>query len=80
MSLQPEFNEDPGWQPLEEQQIYTQEELQAYERQRLAELEMLRNNGQVITMCFIYLFLFESINFMKRMLFISFLYLVTKKK
>lgn len=47
MSLQPEFNEDQGWQPLEDQQIYTQEELQAYERQRLAELEMLRNNGQI---------------------------------
>lgn len=73
MSLQPEFNEDQGWQPLEDQQIYTQEELQAYERQRLAELEMLRNNGQVITMCFFNFFLFKGINFMKRMLFISYL-------
>lgn len=47
MSLRPEFNEDPGWQPLEDQQIYSPDELRVFEQQRLAEIEQLRKEGKV---------------------------------
>ncbi|XKL63522.1 hypothetical protein PGB90_005886 [Kerria lacca] len=47
MSLRPEFNEDPGWQPLEDQQIYSPDELRVFEQQRLAEIEQLRKEGKI---------------------------------
>jgi hypothetical protein len=49
MSTQPDFNEDPGWQPLDHNQVYSPEEWQAYEQQRLAEMEKLRREGKVST-------------------------------
>lgn len=47
MSQKPEFNEDPGWKPLEDQQIYSQDEWYAFERQRIAEIEQLKKEGKV---------------------------------
>lgn len=47
MSQKPEFNEDPGWKPIDDQQIYTQDEWLAFERQRLAEIEQLKKEGKV---------------------------------
>ncbi|KAK7602514.1 hypothetical protein V9T40_008103 [Parthenolecanium corni] len=47
MSQKPEFNEDPGWKPIDDQQIYTQDEWLAFERQRLAEIEQLKKEGKL---------------------------------
>ncbi|XP_053970813.1 nucleobindin-2 isoform X2 [Hylaeus volcanicus] len=35
----PDFQQDQGWQPLDEQQIYTQEEFDAYERYKQEEMQ-----------------------------------------
>ncbi|XP_035721862.1 nucleobindin-2-like [Vespa mandarinia] len=34
----PDFQDDPGWKPLDEQQIYSQEEYEAFEKRRREEL------------------------------------------
>ncbi len=47
MSLKPEFNEDSGWQPIDDQQIYSPEELRAYEQQRQHEIEQMMKEGKV---------------------------------
>ncbi|XP_026500799.1 nucleobindin-2 isoform X6 [Vanessa tameamea] len=43
----PEFNRDEGWQPIDENQIYTQAEYEAYERKRLETLHYLQQRGLV---------------------------------
>ncbi|CAH2208295.1 jg17686, partial [Pararge aegeria aegeria] len=40
-----EFNRDEGWKPIDENQIYTQAEYEAYERRRLEELHYLQQRG-----------------------------------
>ncbi|XP_060809483.1 nucleobindin-2 isoform X2 [Amyelois transitella] len=42
-----EFNQDEGWKPIDENQIYTQAEYQEYERRRLEELRYLQQRGLV---------------------------------
>ncbi|XP_023943495.2 nucleobindin-2 isoform X2 [Bicyclus anynana] len=42
-----DFNQDEGWKPIDENQIYTQQEYEAYERRRLEELHYLQQRGLV---------------------------------
>ncbi|XP_032526773.2 nucleobindin-2-like [Danaus plexippus] len=42
-----EFNQDDGWKPIDENQIYTQAEYEAYERRRQEELHYLQQRGLV---------------------------------
>lgn len=48
MSLRPEFNEDPGWETLDDRPVYSPEELAAFEKQRREEIEYLIKAGKVI--------------------------------
>jgi len=43
----PEFERDPGWEPLDEQQIYTQDEYMEFERRRQQEIERLIREGKL---------------------------------
>lgn len=47
MSLRPEFNEDPGWETLDDQPVYSPEELAAFEKQRKEEIDYLIKSGKV---------------------------------
>lgn len=42
-----DFNSDPGWETLDQQQLYTQEEYQKFEMQRQQEIEAMIANGHV---------------------------------
>ncbi|XP_026727800.1 nucleobindin-2 isoform X1 [Trichoplusia ni] len=42
-----EFNQDDGWKTIEENQIYTQNEYEEYEKRRLEELRYLQQRGLV---------------------------------
>lgn len=42
-----DFNQDEGWKPIEENQIYTQDEYHEFERRRLEELRYLQQRGLV---------------------------------
>ncbi|XP_049885036.1 nucleobindin-2 isoform X2 [Pectinophora gossypiella] len=42
-----EFNQDEGWKSIDENQIYTQQEYQEFERRRLEELRYLQQRGLV---------------------------------
>lgn len=42
-----DFNSDPGWETLDQQQLYTQEEYQKFEMQRQHEIEAMIANGHV---------------------------------
>jgi len=44
-SKRKEFEEDPGWQGLDEQQVYTKEEYEAYEKHRREELAQMAAAG-----------------------------------
>ncbi|XP_044731473.1 nucleobindin-2 isoform X2 [Chrysoperla carnea] len=41
----PDFNQDPGWEGLDQQKVYTQEEYQEFERRRLEEVQRLIAQG-----------------------------------
>ncbi|XP_076681680.1 nucleobindin 1 isoform X2 [Andrena cerasifolii] len=41
----PDFQKDEGWQPLDEQQIYTHEEFEAFERHKQEEIQKLIAKG-----------------------------------
>ncbi|XP_054275042.1 nucleobindin-2 isoform X2 [Macrosteles quadrilineatus] len=43
----PEFERDPGWEPLDEQQIYTPDEYAEFERRRQQEIERLIREGKL---------------------------------
>lgn len=43
----PNFQQDEGWQGLDEQQIYTQEEFEAFERYKQEELQKMISQGMV---------------------------------
>lgn len=43
----PEFERDQGWEPLDEQQIYTQDEYTEFERRRQEEIHRLIQEGKV---------------------------------
>ncbi|XP_076622787.1 nucleobindin 1 isoform X2 [Colletes latitarsis] len=43
----PDFQQDQGWQPLDEQQIYTQEEFEAFEKYKHEEIERLIAQGML---------------------------------
>lgn len=43
----PEFEKDPGWEGLDEQQIYTQDEYRAFEMRRQEEIQRLIAQGVV---------------------------------
>ncbi|CAG5038915.1 unnamed protein product [Parnassius apollo] len=42
-----EFNQDEGWKPIDENQIYSQAEYEEFERRRLEELRYLQQRGLV---------------------------------
>ncbi|XP_037977847.2 nucleobindin-2 isoform X2 [Plutella xylostella] len=42
-----EFNKDPGWQPIDENSVYSQNEYQEYERRRMEEIKYLQQRGLV---------------------------------
>lgn len=42
-----EFTEDKGWESLDQQKVYTEEEYRQFEKQRLAEVERLIAQGMV---------------------------------
>ncbi|CAH2034700.1 unnamed protein product, partial [Iphiclides podalirius] len=42
-----DFNQDEGWKPIDENQIYTQTEYEEFERRRLEELRYLQQRGLV---------------------------------
>lgn len=46
----PEFEKDSGWEGLDEQQIYTQDEYQEFERKRQEEIQRLIAQG-VVSYC-----------------------------
>ncbi|KAL0902305.1 hypothetical protein ABMA27_000207 [Loxostege sticticalis] len=43
----PEFNRDEGWKSIDENQIYTQQEYEEFEKRRLEELRYLQQHGLV---------------------------------
>lgn len=43
----PDFQQDEGWQGLDEQQVYTQQEYEAWQRQRQEEIQKLIAKGLV---------------------------------
>jgi hypothetical protein len=43
----PEFEKDAGWEGLDEQQIYTQDEYREFERRRQEEIQQLIAQGVV---------------------------------
>jgi len=43
----PDFTQDQGWQGLDEQQIYSQQEYEAYERRRQEEIQKMIAKGMV---------------------------------
>jgi hypothetical protein len=43
----PEFEKDPGWEGLDEQQIYTQDEYREFEMKRQEEIQRLIAQGVV---------------------------------
>lgn len=42
-----EFEQDPGWNTIDEQPVYTHEEYQAFERQRQMEIQRMIDQGLV---------------------------------
>lgn len=51
-----EFEKDPGWKALDEQEIYSPQEYQEFERQRLEEVQRLIQQGVVIIFIFSFRF------------------------
>lgn len=49
----PDFQRDEGWQGLDEQQIYSQQEYEAYERRRQEEIQKMVAKGMVSTWSYI---------------------------
>lgn len=47
MTRRQEFNQDPGWKPIDQEQVYSQAEVEAYERQRQAEVDRLVREGKI---------------------------------
>lgn len=43
----PDFQQDEGWLGLDEQQIYTQEEFEAFERHKQEEMQKMIAKGMV---------------------------------
>lgn len=58
MSLRPEFNEDPGWDPIDEQKVYSPEEMAAFEKARKEYIEEMIRQGKVCM--YMYKFHIES--------------------
>lgn len=42
-----DFEQDSGWQGLDEQELYTQQEYEEYERQRQQEIQRMIDAGDV---------------------------------
>jgi hypothetical protein len=47
----PEFEKDAGWEGLDEQQVYTQNEYREFERRRQEEIQRLIAQGVVSYSC-----------------------------
>lgn len=47
MSEQPNFEKDEGWKTIDQNQIYTSEELKQFEHQRQLQIDQMIQNGQV---------------------------------
>lgn len=45
----PNFEQDDGWQGIDEQQIYSEQEYEAYERRRQEEIQKMVAKGMVRT-------------------------------
>lgn len=46
-SKKAEFEQDPGWKPIDEQQIYSEHEYEEYKRQKAHEIEQAIARGMV---------------------------------
>ena len=46
-SKKAEFEQDPGWAPLDEQQLYSEEEYESYKRLKAQEIERAIAQGMV---------------------------------
>lgn len=53
-----DFEQDSGWQGLDEQELYSQQEYEAYERQRQEEIQRLIDSGAVRVLLFAFAFLY----------------------
>ncbi|XP_065226346.1 nucleobindin-2-like isoform X2 [Planococcus citri] len=47
MSLRPEFNEDTGWDPIDEQKVYSPEEMAAFEKARKDYMDEMIRQGKI---------------------------------
>lgn len=47
MSEQPDFEKDEGWKTIDQNEIYTNEELKEFEHQRQQQIDQMIQNGQV---------------------------------
>lgn len=47
MSEQPDFEKDEGWKTLDQNEIYTSEELKQFEHQRQQQIDQMIQNGHV---------------------------------
>lgn len=45
-----EFNQDEGWETLDEQQIYSEKDYEKFEKQRIAEIQNLIERGVIVSM------------------------------
>lgn len=68
----PDFERDEGWQGLDEQQIYSQQEYEAYERRRQEEVQKMIAKGMVcISLCILSALKNKSISCKGRVLYRS---------
>lgn len=69
MSEQPNFEKDEGWKTIDQNEIYTNEELKQFEQQRQQQIDQMIKNGHVSILClnlieiFIYLYLINILHF-----------------
>lgn len=47
MSEQPDFEKDDGWKTIDQNEIYTSEELKKFEEQRQQQIDQMIQNGRV---------------------------------
>lgn len=47
MSEQPDFEKDDGWKTIDQNEIYTSEELKKFEQQRQQQIDQMIQNGRV---------------------------------
>uniref|UniRef100_A0A8D8S0G7 Nucleobindin-2 n=1 Tax=Cacopsylla melanoneura TaxID=428564 RepID=A0A8D8S0G7_9HEMI len=47
MTRRQEFQQDPGWKPIDQEQVYSQAEVEHYERQRQAEVDRMVREGRL---------------------------------